>query len=106
MSRKNLCFAVRYCAAFVLILLSSSLFAQKKVSGTVLSAKDNQPVSGATVLAKGTTTGVTTATNGTFTINVPAGNNTLVVSYVGFAEQEVDVTNSTSVNVLLKESSS
>jgi TonB-linked SusC/RagA family outer membrane protein len=106
MSRKNLCYAVRYCAVFVLILLSSSLFAQKKVSGTVLNARDNQPVSGATVLAKGTTTGVTTAANGTFSINLPAGNNTLVVSYVGFTDQEVDVSNSTNINVMLKESSS
>jgi TonB-linked SusC/RagA family outer membrane protein len=101
---KNLSHAVRFCAAFVLILFSSSLFAQKKVSGTVLSAKDNQPVNGATVLVKGTTTGVTTGTNGTFSINVPTGNNILVVSYVGFTEQEVDVSNSTNVNVTLKES--
>src|SRR5438270_6505279 len=106
MSRKSLSHAVRYCTALVLILISSSVFAQKKVSGAVFGAKDNQPVSGATVLVKGTTAGVTTAANGTFSINVPAGNNTLVVSYVGFTEQEVDVANSTNINVLLKESTS
>src|SRR3954452_1849512 len=101
--RKEICHAVRLSIAVIFILLSSSLFAQKKVSGTIYSAKDNQPINGATVLVKGTSTGTTTGANGTFTINVPTGSKTLVVSYIGFADYEADVSSTSNVTVTLQE---
>jgi TonB-linked SusC/RagA family outer membrane protein len=106
MSKLIYCLAVRLCTAFIFILFSMSLFAQKKVSGTVYSGKGNQPINGATVLVKGTSTGTTTGINGTFTISVPTGSNTLIVSYVGFADNEVDVSSTNNVNVTLQERAS
>src|SRR3954466_12734418 len=104
--RKEICHAVRLSISVIFILLSSSLFAQRKVNGTVYSAKDNQPISGATVLVKGTSTGTTTGTNGAFTINVPSGSNTLVISSIGFNEYEADVSSSSNVTVTLQERTS
>ena len=106
MRKKIDCLAVRFCTALFLILISSSVFAQKKVSGTVISRKDNLPVPGASVLVKGTSTGVTTTNDGGFVINVPSGKNTLVVSYVGYDAVEVDVSSTTSVTVTLNEGTS
>lgn len=106
MRQKIDCLAVRLCAAFILVFLSVTAFAQKTVSGTVKSAKDNQPIVGASVLVKGTNVGVATSATGTFTINVPQGKNTLVISSVGFDEMEVDVTSQTNVTVSLKDKSS
>src|SRR4051812_45985060 len=106
MRKKIDCLSMRCFAMLLLMFLSLGAFAQKRVTGTVFSAKDNQPVNGATVLVKGTTIGVTTTTDGAFAINVPSGSNTLVVSYVGYADQEVDVTNTATANVTLRERAS
>ena len=41
----------------------------KKITGSVISEEDNQPVVGASVLVKGTTVGTTSDIDGKFTIN-------------------------------------
>ena len=97
---------MRLCAAFFFVFLSATAFAQKTVSGTVTSAKDNQPIVGASILVKGTNVGVATSATGSFSINVPAGKNTLVISSVGFDDMEVDVSSQSSVTISLKEKSS
>ncbi len=63
-----------------------------KVTGVVLSEEDNEPVVGASVLVKGTTTGSITDVDGNFTIeNIPAGSKTLQVSFIGMRTQEVEI---------------
>ncbi|CAN5769929.1 TonB-dependent receptor [soil metagenome] len=106
MRQKIDCLAVRLCAAVFLMFIAASAFAQKTVSGTVTGAKDNQPINGASVLVKGTNVGAATSATGTFTINVPAGKNVLVISSVGFDDMEVNVSSQTSVTVSLKEKTS
>jgi TonB-linked SusC/RagA family outer membrane protein len=64
------------------------------VSGRVTDTK-GQPLPGVTVLVKGTTTGTSTAVDGTFSLSVPE-NSTLVFSSVGFKTQELPVTGATS----------
>ncbi len=63
-------------------------FAQTKVTGTVLSQDDGQPVIGASVLVQGTKTGTTTNIDGQFTLNVPKGKK-IQVSYIGMVTQTV-----------------
>jgi len=63
------------------------------VKGKVISDEDGQPVIGASVLVKGTTTGTITGVDGGFSITVPAGNRTLVVSYIGMKSAEVQAEN-------------
>lgn len=62
-----------------------------KVTGTVISAEDNEPVIGASVMVKGTTTGTVTSYDGTFTLDVPQ-NSTMVFSYLGMVKQELQAT--------------
>ncbi|GHV51063.1 SusC/RagA family TonB-linked outer membrane protein [Bacteroidia bacterium] len=62
-----------------------------RITGTVISAEDGEPIIGASVLVKGTNTGVVTNVDGSFTLNVPANAKTLVISYVGMVSQEVGV---------------
>ena len=106
MKRKVCCLGLHIYAAFFLCFISSSLYAQKTVTGTVTSAKDNQPVNGASVLVKGTKVGAATSATGTFTINVPSGKNILVISSVGFDDMEVDVSSQTTITISLKEKTS
>ena len=66
-------------------------FAQNTVTGTIADAQ-KQPLPGASVVVKGTSNGTVTGGDGTFTLkDVPKGS-TLIVSFVGFATQEVNVT--------------
>ena len=102
---KKLLLRVALCVTVFLIFASFSAFSQKKITGTILSSKENQPLASASVVVKGTKTGVVTAADGTFTINVPQGQNTLAVTSVGFDEQDVDVSNQTNVTVILQEKS-
>ena len=63
----------------------------KSVSGKVFSTEDGQPVIGASVMVKGSTTGTITGVDGDFTLTVPSNAKTLVVSYVGMKQTEVEI---------------
>lgn len=81
-------------------LCSTIAFAQSKITGTVVDEM-GEPVIGASVMVKGTTTGGVTDLDGNFTIaNVKQGAQ-LVVSYVGYATQTVQAKNN--VKVVLQE---
>ncbi len=90
----------------VLLLLScllvSASFSQNtfKVSGKV-SDDAGKPVSGASVLVKGTSVGTTTGTDGSFELNAPSGKSVLVISSVGYTDQEIDINNRNTINVTL-----
>lgn len=72
------------------------------ITGLVISAEDNEPIIGASVLVKGTTSGAVTDLDGKFNItDAPAGATTLQVSFVGMITQEVPITPGT-IRVTLK----
>ena len=72
-------------------LMMPSLVSGQQVSGVVTGAANLQPLAGATVMVKGTTLGTLTSTEGTFSLDVPQGLTTLVVSYLGYGTAEVEV---------------
>lgn len=76
--------------------------AQKQsVTGTIVEV-NGEPVIGATVLEKGTSNGTSSDLDGKFVLNVnPKG--TLIISYVGYATQEIPVKGRSVINVTLKE---
>ena len=96
-----------YFKSFLMLMLgvaftSHFAFAQgRKVSGRVTDSGDGTGVPGASVLIKGTTTGVATDANGNFSMDV-SSNATLVVSFVGYKTQEVIVGNQNVVNIALQ----
>ncbi|MCC8096839.1 MAG: SusC/RagA family TonB-linked outer membrane protein [Tannerellaceae bacterium] len=77
---------------FCLVLGIGLAIAQTtSVIGIVISGDDGEPIIGASVVVKGTTTGTVTDYDGAFSLNVPSSAQTLVVSYVGMEPQEVAV---------------
>ncbi len=88
---------------FTMIVLSgAAAFAQDRVvSGTVSDSQSGEPIPGANITVKGSSTGTGTTVDGKFTLSVPAGSNTLVVSFVGYLTQEVELGASNSVDVKL-----
>jgi len=89
----------RICSLLFVCLLSTSLFAQNTITG-IVTDESNQPLTGASVVEKGTTNGVATGFDGKYAITVQ-GNATLVVSYVGYTPKEVVVGKSNKLNVKL-----
>ncbi len=76
-------------------------FGQLTVSGVVTS--DGEALIGANVLIQGTSTGTITDINGQYSIeNVPDANSVLVISYIGYATQEIALDGRTAIDVVLK----
>ena len=67
----------------------TSAMAQKTITGTVISADDDLPIFGASVLVKGTNSSAITDADGRFSIKLPDGSKTLVISYIGMEKAEV-----------------
>lgn len=72
------------------------------VKGQVVDAT-GEPVIGATVQVKGTTNGTITDFDGNFTLNNVPEKGILVISYIGYKTQEVNISGKTNVKVVLKE---
>ncbi|WP_158655284.1 SusC/RagA family TonB-linked outer membrane protein [Flavivirga eckloniae] len=73
-----------------------------EVSGTINDV-NGQPLPGATILEKGTTNGVTTDFDGKYSLGLSSDNATLVISYIGFATQEIPVAGQSQIDVVLRE---
>lgn len=92
----------RIFATLLVLILTTTLFAQKmSVSGTVVDSQ-NEPIIGASVIEAGTQNGSVTDINGKFNMSV-AKNATLRISYIGFKTQEVK--SSATMNIVLAEES-
>ena len=88
------------------LLLAVFTYAQKTVKGKVTDASNGLGIPGVSVSVKGQAGNTVVTTNdGTFTINVPSNNSSLVFTYVGYSTKEVAVGSQTMVNVSLSESS-
>lgn len=90
-------------AVALLLFLPLFTLAQNTITGHIVNSKDGTPVSGATVLVKGKTSGVKTDANGNFTINASPGD-VLTVSSVNFTPQNIKVRAGGSINVQLVQS--
>lgn len=88
-------------------LFTLLLFAQNRtITGKVTHAGDQTNVIGATITVKGTSQATTTSADGSFSLSVPSGAVTLVITSVGFLPKEATVAaDATNVSVELSEDS-
>lgn len=70
------------------------------MTGRILD-ENGKPLAGATVLLKGSGKGTGTDANGNFTLEAPAGDNTLQFGYGGYQDEELRVRNGQPLNVTL-----
>ena len=80
------------------LLCVGNAMAQTKISGTVVTQDEGEPIVGASVVPQKQKAGVVTDVDGKFTINVPAGTK-LVISYVGMETQTVAARNGMTVRL-------
>lgn len=73
---------------------------QTSITGKVTD-ENGTPLTGATILEKGTSNGVQTDFDGNYSITMTGGSPVLVVSYIGFVSQEILVNGRSTINVTL-----
>jgi TonB-linked SusC/RagA family outer membrane protein len=91
---------------FMVLLLMTGLLQQvhaqnRSLSGRVTDRANGQGLPGVTVLVKGTTVGVSTNVDGSFSLDVPASATTLSISSVGFVTVEQPIGSSSTFNISL-----
>jgi TonB-dependent starch-binding outer membrane protein SusC len=93
---------MRAALPLLLLFVAQTLLAQnREITGRVTDSKDGAPVAGASVQPKGSNQGVSTGADGNFSISVAPNVTALVVSSVGYAEQEVNISGRNSVEISL-----
>ena len=85
----------------LLLLLSSSLFAQTTITGRVLSNSDKQPVVGATVQAKKSKSATVTGADGTFTLTSASKIEGITITNIGYTTMDVPVSGPSMGDILL-----
>ncbi|NMB71084.1 MAG: TonB-dependent receptor, partial [Bacteroidales bacterium] len=87
----------------MIILLpgESNLQQQRKITGSVTDATTGEPLPGANIVVSGTTIGVTTNSDGQYSIEVPEGATSLQFSFVGYIPVTIEIKNQNVINVEL-----
>lgn len=88
-----------------MLLLSTSLIAQRSIDGVVLEQSSEQPLMGVNVIKKNTNEGVTSDFDGKFTLNNVSPGDVYIISYVGFKSKEIIIEDQNSLSILLEEDS-
>lgn len=74
------------------------------VSGTVTDAGSGEPLPGVAVQVKGTTIGAATGADGSYSVNAPSLQDTLLISFIGYKTQTIPISGRTTINVALESS--
>lgn len=85
--------SISFLAAFLILFSTSNAFAQTGVvTGTITSAESGKPLPGANVIIEGTSLGAAADQDGEYRVTVPAGEQTVIVTFLGFQESRATVT--------------
>src|SRR5437868_8496054 len=97
----------KYAIMLLLLLYAGGLYAQqtKTITGKVTDAKSGEPLPGVTIKAGNSNILTQTNADGAFSINIPAAAQTLIFSYVGYADAEISVTANMNVQLTTAEKS-
>ena len=88
---------------FLMLLCSVIAFSQNTIMGKVTDIKGD-PLPGASVIEKGTSTGVVTDFHGNYEISVSSKEAVLLISFIGFENLEVEIANRNQLDIELNES--
>lgn len=79
----------------------SSLYAQKRITGTVTSSEDGSTLPGVTVQLKGSFQATATDVDGKYSLDISENNGTLVFTSIGFKATEVAIGNRSVIDVVM-----
>ena len=85
----------QYVVAVVFLLISTVIYSQTTVTGTIVD--ETGPLPGANILEKGTSNGTTSDFEGKFSLNVDSNQGQLVISYLGYESYTVNYSGSMNI---------
>lgn len=94
--------------ALILVILpvfnafSSPTVADRMIRGMIKDAANNAPLPGVNVILKGTQRGTTTDVNGKYELSIPDQDAQLVISFVGYLSQTIDVGSNSTLDITLR----
>ncbi len=96
---------IAYAFVGIVLIFSSSVVAQNStytIRGVVKDTK-GEPIIGASILAKGTNTGTISDYDGKFELKTNEAKAEIVISYIGFLQQEIQATANSLITIVLEE---
>lgn len=102
MTAKNLTRLLAMFSVLFCIFAQPAWSQQRTVTGKVTDAKSGIGIQGVSVTVKGTQSGTTSLSDGTFSLRVPENTQTLIFSSIGYGVKEVDIRDQPVVNVVLE----
>jgi len=87
---------------FLLSLSLSGIAQTRQLKGEVKDGVSKEKLPGVSVLVKGTRTGTTSDADGKFALEIPVEGSSIVISYVGFINQTIDIGNRTFLEISLE----
>lgn len=81
---------------------STEFGANRKIEGVIRDSETGEPLIGANVLVKGTSVGTVTDIDGRYSLNLPVGTSSVIVSYTGFDSQEINIQGSGKLDLSLE----
>lgn len=88
----------------LLLQICQSTFAQRTVTGEVKDNASQKPLAGVTIAVAGTANVTTTGKDGSFSIVIPKGNQSLVITNVGYEKQTIAVESKSEFSIALEPS--
>ncbi|MDE6448848.1 MAG: SusC/RagA family TonB-linked outer membrane protein [Muribaculaceae bacterium] len=89
---------------FLSVLIPIDVMAQITVSGTVFEEDGTTPMTGATVIQKGTQNGVSTDIDGKFSLKTTGKKPVIVINYIGYTPKEITVTDENPLTIVMNSS--
>ena len=99
---KNPPLGTTWILGLLLLLASSPVLAQQRNIGGTITDSSGQPLPGANVLVKGTSTGTQSDFDGNYTIEANTGD-VLIFSYLGFTAQSISIGSQSNIDAVLQE---
>src|SRR4051812_34681006 len=99
--KQNLLTISRWLLTIAFVITCGNLFAQNNTIRGVVIDEYNQPIPGVSITIQGSTTGAVTGSEGRFTLAANKGQ-VITVKFIGFATQEVIITDEPNYSIQLK----
>lgn len=94
---------LKYLPPFLLLLIvATTSFGQTMVKGTVKASDTGESLPGVNIIVKGTSRGTVTDLDGKYQIDIGPSDKTLLFSFVGYTDQEVEVNGKSIIDVVLQ----
>lgn len=88
--------------SMMILLAFAGISQAQTITGVITDAETNEPLIGAAISLDGTTIGAATNINGEYTLNVPELQGTLVVRYIGYVSQRIDIDGRDQIDIQLE----